>query len=361
MTNVMVPLDGSDLAARALPYASHVAKASGGRMTLVRASWAYPVPYVERLEDMPARAQTICEYLADVAAPLRDCGVMVETHAAFGGAPGVIADAARGRGADLIVMTTHGRGGLGRWIYGSVAEEVLRHTATPVLLVSATTDHTWPTDRPLLILLPLDGSAVAEAAIEPTGAFAASVNAEVILLRVVPTIVPPPAELSGVFAPVKVPTADGNERQRALDHAWRYLEDVATRLRATARVREERVVAGSPDSTIAKTALELGVDLVAMATHGRTGLARALMGSVTDATIRRSALPLLLVRPAPLNAEGQSEEVTLTLSRAELATIRRSLEHVADAEPPSPEVQRLLDRVERIESRANSASLPFLV
>src|SRR5689334_10088182 len=120
MTNVMVPLDGSDLAARALPYASHIAKASGGRMTLVRASWAYPVPYAERLENMPARAQTISEYLGDIAAHLRHDGVVVETHAAFGGAPSVIADAARDRAADVIVMTTHGRGGLGRWVYGSV-------------------------------------------------------------------------------------------------------------------------------------------------------------------------------------------------------------------------------------------------
>jgi nucleotide-binding universal stress UspA family protein len=137
LDRVLVPLDGSPLAETAVSWATELA-GSHATLVLLRAAEALTLPGVD---PSPAQIQVVREaedYLAALAARLREQGVeKVETGVWYGPAAPVIVEAASRRKADLIVMSTHGRSGLGRLVMGSVAESVLRGTTTPILLVRA--------------------------------------------------------------------------------------------------------------------------------------------------------------------------------------------------------------------------------
>jgi nucleotide-binding universal stress UspA family protein len=132
---VLVPLDGSALAEGALAEALELAR-DGAALVLLRATEAQGSPFMDPTEAQVAAIREAEEYLAGVAERLREGGVdNVQTSVWFGPPAESIVDAARYRGADLIVMSSHGRSGLGRLVLGSVAESVLRGTSTPILLL----------------------------------------------------------------------------------------------------------------------------------------------------------------------------------------------------------------------------------
>jgi nucleotide-binding universal stress UspA family protein len=136
---ILVPLDGSVLAEAALPKALELAAASGARVLLLRAAQAQTLPGVDPTE---AQVRVVSEaeaYLAEVQKRLAggQGGVKIETSVWYGPAAHAIVEAARTHRVDEIVMTTHGRSGLGRLLLGSVAESVLRGTTTPILLLRA--------------------------------------------------------------------------------------------------------------------------------------------------------------------------------------------------------------------------------
>ncbi|HEV8585846.1 MAG TPA: universal stress protein [Methylomirabilota bacterium] len=132
---VLVPLDGSRLAEGALATALGLAR-EGAALVLLRAVEAHGTPFADPAAAQVAAIREAEDYLAGVAARLRDAGALeVETSVWYGPPAEAIADAARYRKADLIVMSTHGRSGLGRLVLGSVAESVLRSTSTPILLL----------------------------------------------------------------------------------------------------------------------------------------------------------------------------------------------------------------------------------
>ena len=138
LRKILVPLDGSALAEMAIPTAVQLAKEQGATVTLVRAaaeSWIHGEELVHAQIKVVHEAEG---YLADVAGRLRAAGYdAVETSVYYGTPATSIIDAAKWRHADLIVMTSHGRSGLGRLMLGSVAESVLRGTTTPILLLRA--------------------------------------------------------------------------------------------------------------------------------------------------------------------------------------------------------------------------------
>ena len=144
--HILVPLDGSFLAEAALPPALALAAKFGGEITLLRVTSMstiyYADPYgggAELLVEMrqQARAET-AEYLKARKGELRQQGYIVHTQALEGESPAdAILDVAESQHVDTIVMSTHGRGGLARWVYGSVADKVLRHADVPILLVRA--------------------------------------------------------------------------------------------------------------------------------------------------------------------------------------------------------------------------------
>jgi nucleotide-binding universal stress UspA family protein len=281
LNTILIPFDGSVLAERAFPYATALARAGGARLILlhVRSGSGGAIRTVADLET--------------VADTLRDSGVTVEPelYAADRGEIGrAICQAALEWQAELIVMTTHGRGGPGRLPYGTVADEVLREATLPVLLVSSQREFAWPLSRAPRILVPLDGSALAEEVLDPVDDLAEALGAELVLLKV---LEPPPQRLEA-YAPEVSWAHVTAERAEA-----RYYLEIMAKLiqRAEHRVAV-RATHGSPATAIAEIALMDNCDLIAMATHGRGGLAGPALGSVATGVLQQTGIPLLLTRPA---------------------------------------------------------------
>lgn len=303
MKTILVPLDGSRLAERALPYATALARAVQGRLLLV---WAVP-------GELPERVDHAATQLAASAGKLRAAGLTVDQQVSTDQPVPAITHLARDQ-ADLIVMSTHGRSGLGRWLYGSVADRVLHHASVPVFLVPAVSEPIALLDIPAerrRVLVPLDGSELAEAALGPAGELAEALAAELLLLRVV---VPPDesglalAQIDiGLAGPLSYPPSDFDEAA-AQAAAQRYLDAIAAEQRAEGRRASTQVEVCVPlvpvASTIADAAQASGSQAFALATHGRGGLDRLIMGSVATELIHRAKLPLLLVGPAALPASA---------------------------------------------------------
>ncbi|MBI4491753.1 MAG: universal stress protein [Chloroflexi bacterium] len=286
---ILVPLDGSPLAERAIPFARGLALAARGRLVLLR------VTSIMTESKLEARA-----YLDAIADRARTNEIAVEAEISVAAEEEVaqaIGRAVREQQAGLIAMSTHGRSGLGRWIYGSVADQVLRSANVPVLLVPAACQAGWPGDRVRRILLPLDGSDLATEALGPAGELADLFGAELLLLQSV--------ELPSYtyVGPFPYPPFD---LDAVLAAAQEYLETVAADLRAHGRTVAVRTAAGNPAFIVADTAREQGAEVIAMATHGRTGLARLVMGSVATGTVQRASVPLLLVHPTALDRAESS-------------------------------------------------------
>jgi nucleotide-binding universal stress UspA family protein len=138
LDTILVPVDGSTLAEAALPRALELAEVSGARILLLRAAQAPTLPGVDPTEAQVKVVQEAEAYLADLEERLtKRGGVKIETSVWYGPAAHAIVEAASIHKVDEIVMTTHGRSGLGRLLLGSVAESVLRSTTTPILLIRA--------------------------------------------------------------------------------------------------------------------------------------------------------------------------------------------------------------------------------
>jgi len=138
LNKILVPLDGSTLAEDALPAACDFADRDGATISLLRAAEAMTRPGGDTVDAQVMAVREAEEYLASVVRRLEDKGVRrVETHVWYGPPAAAIVEAATVQKADLIVMSTHGRSGLGRLVLGSVAESVLRGTTVPILIVRA--------------------------------------------------------------------------------------------------------------------------------------------------------------------------------------------------------------------------------
>jgi nucleotide-binding universal stress UspA family protein len=289
---ILVPLDGSPLAERAVPYAARFAVESDARLCLVRAAIGHFSPSEDPAEVQIRAVEDAEGYLEAVAARIADeRGIVAETAVPYGRPAPAILDEIKIRQANLVVMATHGRGGIGRFVYGSVADEVLRRADVPVLLIPATCERSWPPGRPLRILVPLDRSELSEVALAPAGELARRLGAELILVHVVYY---PTYAYSEGYAYLTY------DLDTELADATAELEAFADQLRATGTAVRTKAVAGFPIAKIAEIAHGEGVDLVAMATHGRGGLARLVLGSVATGTLQRAGLPVYLVRPAEL-------------------------------------------------------------
>jgi len=138
LDKILIPLDGSTLAEAAMWTALDLAKKNGASISLLRAAEAYALPGADTVEAQVMAVREAEEYLAAAVRRLEDRGFRrVETHVWYGPAAAAIVEAATVQKADMIVMSTHGRTGLGRMILGSVAESVLRGTTVPILIVRA--------------------------------------------------------------------------------------------------------------------------------------------------------------------------------------------------------------------------------
>jgi nucleotide-binding universal stress UspA family protein len=305
MYTILVPLDGSPLAEQALPYAERLTEALSARLILSR---VLPLSVLQPAEADLASADEARAYVLRVGDRLTTNGRLVEMTTPWGEPAAEILEQARSAQADLVVMATHGRSGPGRWLYGSVADEVLRHASVPVILVPRDSAAPWSADRSPRILVPLDGSELGEAALGPAQKLAARLRAEIVLLQVIPF---PPYELypGAVAAYLEAFDPDAQVVQ-----ANQYLAQTAQRLRPTISQVRIRAELGKPAALIAQVAVAEQADLIVMATHGRTGVARLVLGSIATATLQHASIPLMFVRPTSLKSSTASvaPEVELT-------------------------------------------------
>jgi nucleotide-binding universal stress UspA family protein len=294
--NILIPVDGSAVAAAALPFAQAVAVRTGARLILVRAA------HVQwRLADGIDQLRAIAEaeeYLTAQAEELTACGFRVETGVPLGGsAANWIVEEIDLRHADLVVMATHDRIGPDRWVHGSVAETVVAQASVPVLLVRATQAaqlaQRLTSKRPVLVV-PLDGSALAEAALSLASQFAATFGGHIVLVGVMPR----PGDLVAAQGGVMTYVSGDYATLRA--DTQNYLNGIASQLTADGLSVAVTVRSGSPAQQIAAAASEHSAAVVVMATHGRTGIVRSILGSVAGEAIHHSPCPVLLIRPANL-------------------------------------------------------------
>jgi nucleotide-binding universal stress UspA family protein len=232
------------------------------------------------------------QYLSQVRADLRERDFRVETLVPYGHAAECIADQARIQDADLIVMSTHGRTGASRLLFGSVAESVVARTSVPVLLERAWRPlvHEPRFDRRPSLLVPLDGSEFSEAALGPAAELAARLGARLVLVHIETSLAP-------------------------LDNSLHYLESARAKVAAgypTLAIETEVRCGDDTPVELERALLQARPTLVVMATHGRSGIRRALVGSVAGHVLRQGSTPLVLVRPDP--AENADELTTYAAS-----------------------------------------------
>jgi nucleotide-binding universal stress UspA family protein len=298
LKTILVPLDGSALAERALPYAQVLARVEMARIVLVRAVMAGNSPASREATEGEMRDAK--EELVRASAHLEGQGIRTTWLRPNDEAGWGILNAAKDEHADLIVMSTHGRTGLGRWFYGSVAERVLRGAQTPILLVPSGASFNWPADlSSFRTIVPLDGSLEAEEALSLAVEISLTSRGELVLAHA-PWL--HPAALEG-------PACD--DPVEAIEGVRRSLAPLVTQL-AERRIRSDIYVSqGLPHEIILDAARIHHAHLIIMATHARDGLPRLVLGSVAHGVVRRTPVAVLLVRPEKA-AEGGWERSSLT-------------------------------------------------
>lgn len=289
--SILVPLDGSSHAASAIPYARMLAERSGRRLLLIRAELTDTYPGPTPVDPDIKLVHEADAYLRNIAADLPE-ELVAETKVCHAEPIDAIVAEADTGDVDLVVMSTHGRSGLGRWIYGSVADEVIRRASVPILLIPVDCEESWQDDQVRPVLLPLDGSMLAEQAVKPASDLARVLGAPLLLVRIVDQFV-----YMGTS-----PRSPADETSLTSEEQ-NYLESVAANLRAEGHHVAVRTAVGRPAVRIAAIAMEDDVSAIALATHGRSGMSRLLMGSVATSILQRALVPVLVVRPtAPADA-----------------------------------------------------------
>ena len=293
---IVVPLDGSPFAEHALGYAGAIAGAVGARLRLVLVHELPPPPGTPDAVKLYASVEVAVRksqraYLRETAHRLRDRWKVQVTALSPDGPVGpALLRYLNEMEPGLVVMSTHGRGSIGRALLGSVADRVVREAKAPVLLVRAPSEGWTPSD----ILVPLDGSGLAEAALGPAVDLARAAGGRLTLVQVVvpvSSVTDPPMSFSG---------SDERLTDLRRREAQDYLDGVADRIREQGvTASAAAVVAGSPAGALIDLAGGGHVSLVVMASHGRGGMRRLALGSVADKMVRAASAPVLVIRQPP--------------------------------------------------------------
>jgi len=292
--HLLVPLDGSGLAEAVLPATGALAGRLGARVTLLHVL-EHGAPETVHGEPHLTRSQDAQAYLEGVAKRLAAQGITAECVVDHEREDVARTIAARGatQGADLIVICTHGYGGLRDLLFGRVAQQVLGSGTIPVLLIRPAGGEQPPfTCR--RILVPLDGTGPSEAALPVASALAQAFGAEVVLVHVVPTLMTLPGDRAA--AAQLMPTAAAAMLDAEAERAATYLEGLRGRVDATGINAHAMVERGESVQALVAAATAHRVDLVVMATHARAGMAAVWTGSVAARLLPHMAAPVLLVR-----------------------------------------------------------------
>lgn len=305
---ILVPLDGSTLAERAVAPAVALAKQTKGTVILLQAPVfdlvvSHPVAggYGVLLpEQSSAEAfETAENYLNQIKSQHERPFVTISILTQEGDPASIIVDTAISEKADLIIMSTHGRSGLDRFIMGSVTEKVLQHAPCPVLALR---------DKETIgnVLITVDGSPLSEMAVKPGLELARGLSAKVILLRV---------DNKDSYLDQReleeINHLEPGLAEQIMDGFYNRIPDYLQRLLSNYKekgdVIDTLVAEGEPAASVLRVAQEYEADVIVMATHGRTGLRRWLYGSTTHKVLRTAKRSMLVVRP-PAAAYGEGSD-----------------------------------------------------
>lgn len=307
--SILVPLDGSTFGEHALPLAASLARRSGATLHLVHVHQVVPPATIAGVAVMDALdlhlRQDEQAYMTDAVRRLRESGAPLKIETAL--VEGEVADAVRQYAdkvsADMVIMSTHGRGALGRFWLGSVADDLVRELPRPVMLIrphegKPELHHEFDLGN---IVLPLDGGPLAEKILEPALELGKLFESTLTLVRVIkpairPSYLPDGATIQGLTHSVLEQIHE--LQKQAQDEAQAYLDALAEKLRQRGfKVQTRVVVDEQPAVGIMLEAQIRHAGLIAMETHGRKGLSRLLLGSVADKIVRGGVVPVLLNRP----------------------------------------------------------------
>ncbi len=307
--HILVPLDGSELAEKALAPAGQIATAMAQRigdqrdapsaepvrLVLLRVVSpmamlaADPMLYDEMVRMSTDEAQA---YLNNAVLALSEAPVAVETVAVSGSPADAIVQYAEEHGIDLIIMSSHGRTGSSRWVYGSVAEKVMHHAPCATAIIRAHLNVGMFQNKKILV--PLDGSELAERALKPALALAKAVQTDVVLLRVVPGREPLPEEMTPAGDQVAAALDAAGAQERT--EAEAYLQRAHTTHDNGRLFFDVQATTGDVADAIISYADEHDVDLIVISSHGRSGIGRWLHGSVAEKVLRGANCATLIVR-----------------------------------------------------------------
>lgn len=293
---ILVPLDGSKLAEVVLPYAEELAGRLGSAITLThvaeKAEDEYQHMHQSYMKNMVDTTKRNAEkYLQKPA----EKAVKIQPVILTGDPAEEIVDYAEKEDVGLILMSTHGRSGISRWAMGSVANKVLRAANRPVVLIKAENyNPDVRRERGVLdvALVSLDGSKESEAVLPYIEELASRLQAEIFLLYVFE-----PVYLTETATLVQQLEAD---RKSSLDYVNRITAQLKQKgLSVKSEMKEKRQLTVAEE--IIKTSDEINADLIAMSTHGRSGVGRWAFGSVADRILHTSNVPILLVKTPGAN------------------------------------------------------------
>lgn len=307
---ILIALDGSELSEIIFPYAKEMAARMGFELIFLyvcnpHESELFSVyrAYIEHTaETVASEAGQIRE---ETSTQAQEPQIKAAGKVAVGHPAEEILRCADEEEVDLLLMATHGRSGIKRWALGSVADKVLRSSAVPVLLVRAAALEKTADDEGRIrkIVVPLDGSEVAESVLPHIEMMTKQRNGELVdvtLLMVCEPLVLPPISTTPITT-TEVPTDWGKIVKEHIAYSYgiakEYLAGVEARLKDAGLKVNTEVADGIPAQEIIDYANSIPGSLIAMATHGRSGLGRWAYGSVAEKVLSGASRPVILVRP----------------------------------------------------------------
>lgn len=291
---ILVPLDGSELAEVSLPYAEELASRLGSEITLIYLSPSENNPYYNvrklYLDNIVNTTKGECKELCPEP-ELK--AINIKSAMLVGNVGEEIVHYADNEDMGLIVLATHGRSGIKKWAMGSVASKVITGTRRPVMLIRAREGATGAAKKGTIdkMLLPLDGSAESESILPHALMIASNFKSDVVLLQSISLAYP--TYTADAFAYV---TYTDQQMDAMKTSSLNYLEKIAAAFREKGIETRCDVRFGSAAEEIINYAEEIEADLVAMTTHGRSGIGRWLFGSTTIRMVKGGNTNLLLVR-----------------------------------------------------------------
>lgn len=285
---ILVPLDGSELAEKALPYARDIAKLKKRTMVLFAVSLTM---FVDR------RDRLFTSYLEVKAGELNEEGIRTDTATGYGDVAQEIVKYANNNKIDLIVMATHGYSGAKQWMFGSITQKILYNTLIPVLLIkSKSPEVSVGLNR---VLVTVDGSRFSESTFSHVEELTKGTKKEVLLLHICEAPVVPSygsRPINATWKKYRDDTWAEMEKQAAA-----YLQRTSAAMkkkRIKVQSRLEKAQSGDVAKTIIKIAGEEKSDLIVIATQGGSGISRWVYGHVASRVVEQSSQPVLLIRPA---------------------------------------------------------------